>query len=301
MGPLARRLSLTRPRAVLAATPPSTWVAAFAHLLAGRPGRLVLCEHCDWAGERGGPPDPTRPAFKLQMQAAYRLADARIAVSKGAAETAARIARLPTERVEVVHNPVTPLAPETPPDAMLLSAWTRRPGKRLIAVGNLRRVKDYPTLFRALKLVNESVPANLLVLGEGPERQALERLAEELGLDDRIAMPGSVANPRAYLSRADLLVLSSTGEGFANVLVEAFACGVPVVSTDCRSGPREVLDDGRWGRLTAPRDAQALADAVCASLDAPVDRDALMRRADDFSIDAAADRYLELLLPGGAR
>ena len=298
---LAQRFAKTRPRAILAATPPATWVAAAAHLIAGRPGRLVLSEHCDWAGERSSPPDPTHLAFKLQMQAAYRLADARIAVSKGAAETAARIARLPADRVAVVHNPITPLPPESPPEPEILEAWDRRPGKRLIAVGNLRRVKDYPTLFRALKTVNETAPANLLVLGEGPERRALERLVKELGLDDRVALPGSVANTRAYMARADLLVLSSTGEGFANVLVEAFACGVPVVSTDCRSGPREILDDGRLGRLTPPRDSDALAHAVLTSLEQPADRDALMRRADDFSIDAAAERYLDLLLPGDAR
>ncbi len=111
-------------------------------------------------------------------------------------------------------------------------------------------------------------------------------------------MPGYVLNPYAYMARAQALALSSAWEGFANVLVEAMACGTPVVSTNCESGPAEILEAGRWGRLSPVGDPQALADSICKALDEPLPPDTLRQRASCFSIEAAAQRYCEALLPG---
>ncbi|HWE47674.1 MAG TPA: glycosyltransferase [Caulobacteraceae bacterium] len=295
--PLCRHLANTRPRSILAAMPPVTSLAVAARALTGLPARVVIAEHFDWSARRGVPPDPTRLGFKLQMWMAYHGADARVAVSEGVARTAARIARISPRKIEVVVNPVTPLAPAAPPDPAILDPWLARPGRKLIAVGVFKPAKDFPTLFRAVARVRETTPVSLLLLGDGAQRAELEQLRAELGLEDCVAMPGVVPNPRAYLERADLFVLSSTGEGLPTVLIEALACGAPVVSTDSPSGPREILEAGRYGVLAPVSNPDALAAAMLESLGREHDRAALVRRSLDFSVDKAVEKYLALLLP----
>jgi glycosyltransferase involved in cell wall biosynthesis len=112
---------------------------------------------------------------------------------------------------------------------------------------------------------------------------------------DRVIIAGFHPDPTPFYKTADLFVLSSDYEGFGNVIVEALACGTPVVSTDCPSGPGEILDSGRYGRLVPVGDAPALAGAMAAALDDTPDRDALIRRSDDFAPDVAARKYLDRL------
>lgn len=106
---------------------------------------------------------------------------------------------------------------------------------------------------------------------------------------------GFAENPFAFLARSSLFVLSSRYEGFANVLVEALALGVPVVSTDCPHGPREILDDGRFGPLVPVGDPVALAEAILSVMEAPIPSEVLRQRAEEFSIDRAVDAYLTLI------
>ncbi len=299
--PLARRLSQRRPRAILAAMPPSTWVATAARAWAGSRARLAVAEHFDWSGERNAPPNPEGLGFKLQTRAACRLADVRIAVSAGVAETLARIAHMPLNSIDVVYNPVTPLPPDGDTDHEIMNAWRAAPGAKLISVGSFKGAKDLPTLFRAIAKMRQARPVSLLLLGDGGLRPELEGLRASLALQACVHMPGFVPNPQAYLRHADLYLLSSTAEGLPTVIVEALACGVPVVSTDCRSGPREILEDGKYGALVPTHDADALAKAGLDALARAHDRTALERRSQDFSVDAAADRYLQLLLPDWAQ
>jgi len=137
----------------------------------------------------------------------------------------------------------------------------------------------------------------LLIFGEGPERPQLEALASTLGISDDLVLPGFVENPYAAFSRAALFVLSSDYEGLGNVLIEALACGCPVVSTDCPSGPAEILDGGRYGELVPVNDTEALAAAMIRTLDAPLPTDMLRRRGGEFSLERSVVRYLALLLP----
>jgi len=126
-------------------------------------------------------------------------------------------------------------------------------------------------------------------------RQDLEKLASTLGIQTDVDMPGFVANPFQYMARASLLVLSSLYEGLPGVLIQALACGCPVVSTDCPGGSKEILADGQFGTLVAVGDATGMADAIRAQLDNPADKDVLRQRAEDFSVDRAVGNYLELL------
>jgi glycosyltransferase involved in cell wall biosynthesis len=164
----------------------------------------------------------------------------------------------------------------------------------ILGVGRLEAQKDFATMLRAFALVNEQLPARLMILGEGSQRKILETLAEALGVSDRVVMPGYVSNPYAYMRHSALFVLSSAWEGFPSVLVEAMACGCRVVSSDCPSGPREILENGRWGTLTPVGDTGAMAAAMLNELQSPPPP-GLAQAARRFSVDAAVAQYLQVM------
>jgi glycosyltransferase involved in cell wall biosynthesis len=297
--PLAAYLRTHRPRALLACMWPMTAIAELARRLAGSKTRLVLAEHTTWSASELAAIRMQRWLLRHSMRWLHPHADGVVAVSRGAADDLARLSGLDPERIRVIHNPLvggTETGPavihERPP-----ARWWHGEHKRILAVGMLRPIKDYPTLLRAFAALRSRVPARLLILGDGDCRGELERLAMELGIAEALDMPGFIEDPTPYFRHADLHVLSSSGEGFGNVIVEALAAGTPVVSTDCRSGPREILGDGRYGRLVPVGDPLAMAEAMAAALEADHDRAALRARAAEFSIAAGAARYLDLLLP----
>ena len=137
--------------------------------------------------------------------------------------------------------------------------------------------------------------ARLMIVGQGQNEAKLRALVRELGLEGRVIFAGFHVDPAPFYASADLFVLSSDYEGFGNVIVEALSFGLPVVSTDCPSGPAEILGYGRWGGLVPVGDEEALAGAMAAALSAPVDRDALRARAADFAPEIAARKYLDLV------
>jgi glycosyltransferase involved in cell wall biosynthesis len=158
----------------------------------------------------------------------------------------------------------------------------------------LTRQKDFPTLIRAFAKVRQCRSARLMILGEGEERPQLEALTQELGLGDDVALPGFQGNAMAYMANSALFVLSSAWEGLPTVLIEALAAGTRVVSTDCPSGPREILQEGRLGALVPVGDAAGLSQAMMEELEHPretVPLDALA----PFTMDAAVDHYLRLI------
>jgi glycosyltransferase involved in cell wall biosynthesis len=294
-----------RPRALLAAGHRAnliTLAAAKASKLAedGTGTRVVLSVHnalSPGLRELG----PLRRRLRLRaLRRAYPQAEAVICVSHGvAADLADRLALSP-QRLHVIHNPIA-AADENAKDTadVPIHPWLA-PGQPpvILAAGRLTRQKAFDTLIRAFALLSDLPDHRLIILGEGSERRQLERLATALGIVERIAMPGFVPNPRAHMGRATLFVLSSDWEGFGNVLVEAMSVGTPVVSTDCQSGPREILRDGALGPLVPPGDPAALAAAMRSVLAGPpASAAALTTRALDFAPARVAARYLEVLLP----
>jgi glycosyltransferase involved in cell wall biosynthesis len=229
----------------------------------------------------------------------YPWASSVVAVSRGAADDLARAAGLPRDLVEVVYNPViTPeavVAARRPPD----HPWFA-PGQPpvILGVGRLTQQKDFPTLLRAFAEVRRRRAARLMILGEGEDRDELTSLAAELGVSDDVALPGFQDNAMAYMAGSRLFVLSSAWEGLPTVLIEALAAGARVVSTDCPSGPREILQDGRLGALVPVGDSSALAEAMVVALDRPaaaLPSDALT----PFTKEAAVDHYLRLIENAG--
>ncbi len=154
--------------------------------------------------------------------------------------------------------------------------------------------KDYPTLLEAFGLARRRVNARLVLMGQlsEPYRAGLITQARNYGVEADLGFVDFDENPFPYMGRAGLLALSSHWEGLPNVLLEALACGTPVVSTDTPHGPREILEDGKWGKLTPVGDAPALAQAMVETLqgDRPPE-EMLRRRAADFSEQRAADAY----------
>jgi glycosyltransferase involved in cell wall biosynthesis len=235
------------------------------------------------------------PIFGAWAASAYARAHI-VAVSQAlATRWQAALASYETDiDVRTLYNPIVDegSAPVVAPPHAWLAA---KDGQVVVAAGRLRPEKDFATLLRAFAKAAATRHLRLIILGEGPERATLENLARKVGIADRVLFPGFQGNIAAWLASADLFVCSSTREGFGNVLVEALAAGVPVVSTDCPFGPREILRDGALGRLTPVGDAESLAKAMVETLAAPPDAAILRARAADFSASHCIDGYLALI------
>jgi len=301
LGPLARYLREERPVALLTSVTKNGIVALWARWLAGVPTRVVVREASHFSHETARrSPAQARSITRLVTQW-YPRAEAIVAVSEGVADDLCGATGLEREKIRVLYNPVDVdgLAAQSvePPDDPWLSAGEP---SVVLGAGRLGAQKDFGTLLSAFARARAQRECRLVILGEGPQRAQLEALAKELGVRDDVRFPGFVANPYAYMARAAVFALSSRWEGFPNVLLEALACGCPVVSTDCPSGPAELLQNGRFGRLVAVGDSHALASALLEALEKPPSAEDQKSRAREFSPAGCIDRYLEVLIGGGA-
>lgn len=229
------------------------------------------------------------------MRRAYRAADAVVGVSKGIADELHQHLHIPRERTSVIYNPIVTDTLARMANEPLDHPWFQAGQPPVIvAVGRLDPHKDFPTLLRAFAQVRQTLSSRLVILGDGLQRDQLEQLAEELRISDDLEMPGFTNNPFPYMRHAAVLALSSRLEGFGNVLVEALACGTPVVATDCPHGPREILKGGRFGPLAPIGDHDALARAIVSTITNPLPAEALRDHACDFSAKGTAARYNSL-------
>jgi glycosyltransferase involved in cell wall biosynthesis len=291
---LARYLRQQRPTALVSFLEQANVAAVVARRMARRwRGALAVTEHAAFAIHRRRPVSFRHRLALAGAPIAYRDADVLIGVSAGTAQDWSR--RLGGRvRCEAIHNPVIGDDCTSRAAAPGPHPWFDEEPGPLLAVGRLAPEKDHATLLESL-----ARPAlagrRLVIIGDGPERRALESLAERLGLGGRVLFMGHCPDPFPAMARASVLVNPSRYEGFGNVLVEALACGTRVVATDCPFGPREILADGRWGRLVPPGDPDSLAAGIVAALAAAPDRAALQTRAQDFHQRRIAGRYLEVL------
>jgi glycosyltransferase involved in cell wall biosynthesis len=292
---LARYLRRESPHAVLSALSHSNVVAVWARALARTPTRIVVSEHIAVSQSTANATRLRERMLPAFMRRAYPRADGIVAVSEGVADDLAAYIGVDRSRITPIYNPIvterlTALAQEP----LNLPGFGSSDPPVVLGAGRLTAQKDFESLVRAFAEVRRRRPARLVILGEGEERRKLQALARELGVEADIHLPGYVDNPYPYMKRAGVFVLCSRWEGFGNVLVEAMACGTPVVSTDCPDGPREILEGGRHGRLVPVADPPALARAIEAQLDAPACPTAV-RRAHDFTADAALVKYRKVL------
>jgi glycosyltransferase involved in cell wall biosynthesis len=225
----------------------------------------------------------------------YRRANAIIAVSQGVADDLVNNIGVSRNKTHVIYNPIVTPALLEKMQIVPSHPWFV-PGTPpvVLAVGRLTAQKDYPALLHAFALARQEREMHLLILGEGEKRFELEAMVSSLGLENDVQMPGFVPNPYMYMARASVFVLSSAWEGFSNVIAEALACGVPVVSTDCPSGPAEILENGKFGKLVPVGDPNAMARAILATLDSIPDRRLLRQRAQVFSLETVTSQYIDL-------
>lgn len=294
--PLSRYLRQRRPRVLVSTQGHANLVALWAARLAGQGTPVIVTEHNTLSRASGQQNRLMGALWPALLRTFYPWAASVVAVSRGVADDLAASSGLPRSRIEVVYNPV--ITPELLAQARQTPdhPWFE-PGQPpvVLGVGRLTPQKDFHTLLRGFARVRRHRHARLIILGDGAERDPLLALARELELTDHdVALLGFRENPFAYMGASSVFVLSSAWEGLPTVLIEALASGTRVVSTDCPSGPREILQGGHLGALVPVGDPGAMAEAILAALARPngtVPADSLL----PFTRDAATGHYLRLI------
>jgi len=294
---LVRYLWRSRPEAILTAMSHCSVVALLAKKIALSKARVVVSQRQNLSASIAKSSKARQRIQIAIIKFIYSRADAIVANSQGVADDLCALTGLTRSRVTVIPNPVAFEELEALASYSVDHPWVReRDLPVVLAVGRLTAQKDFATLLRAFADVLREVPARLIILGEGEDRAALEELCQELGITENVALPGFQQNVYAWMAKSDLVVLSSKYEGSPNVLVEAMALSRPVVSTDCPSGPRELLDGGRLGRLVPTSDSTALAKAIVASLRSPLaSGDELKARVTPFALPNVTDQFRRVL------
>jgi glycosyltransferase involved in cell wall biosynthesis len=292
-----------RPQAVVAASSLVNLMALWSVRLAALPVRVLVSERNPPSTVLRGSRPWRRRYLPLLMARTYPFADAIVTVSYGVAADLMAITGLPAGRIMTIYNPVVGDEIAALARAPVPHPWFA-PGQPpiVLACGRMAEQKDYPTLIRAFADLRRRRPARLVILGEangrgkaGHLRGALLHLARDLGVASDVGLLGYAENPYAYMARATVFALSSKFEGFGNALVEAMACGCPVVSTDCPVGPREILDAGRYGDLVPVGDSGAMAAAIERVIGGRRVAASVRERAALFTASSAADAYLDAL------
>jgi len=292
---LIRYLRTERPTALLSALYVNI-IALWAKRITGFPQRLVLSEHNTLTSVSSGEKDLRWKLYPELARWFYPWADGIVAVSKGVASDLELAARLSPGRIQVIYNPIVTPDLQKKSQTILEHPWFGKGESPVVlGVGRLTAQKAFSVLIEAFAQVRKSQPVRLLILGEGEERPMLEAQIRKLGLEQDVDLPGFVANPYPYMAHAALFVLSSRWEGLPTVLVEAMSLRIPVIATDCPSGPREILGDSQYGQLVPVDDPIALAQAIKSLLANHVVCP-LAESWKPFELDFVTDQYMNILL-----
>jgi glycosyltransferase involved in cell wall biosynthesis len=296
--PLVSYLRREQPAALISFLDHAGIVALWARRLSGTSTRVICTVHNALTTAAPTSSNLRSRIMPLFLRVFYPSADEVVAVSEGVAHELSKATGFPLKRIRVIYNPVI--------TDDLLSARTRTPPHPwltdggppvVLGVGRLTRQKDFESLIRAFAQVRQHQRARLLILGEGPERPALEALIRQLGLESEVSLPGFLPGAHECMAKAAVFVLSSIWEGLPTVLIEALAVGTRVVSTDCPSGPREILRGGELGRLVPPGDLAALIAGIQAAL-GDASRGVPLDHLKEFTREVAVRAYLDLTQNG---
>lgn len=284
-----------RPDAVLTAMTHANIIVIFAIWLSRIKTKLVISERVDISGLDKTENLLGRLFINCLMKMTYRYAHKLVAVSRGVASGIIESLKLPADFVDVIYNPVnlkqiSILSLESP-----THPWFFDGGPPvIIAAGRLSQQKNFSLLINAFSELRKNILARLIIIGEGEDRVHLEALILKFGMEADIQLPGFVENPYSWFRSSSVFVLSSRWEGLPNVLIEAMACGVPVVSTDCPSGPAEILENGKWGKLVPLDGQKEMAVAIAEALRKP--KPSSNKFFEKFALETVVAKYRSLLV-----
>ncbi len=285
-----------KPKALISALEHTNVLAIWAKRLAFAPTKNIITEHISSSHihyAAGYTPNKLR-ATLFAMRFSYPLAEKIVTVSQGVADDLVQTIGINKNKLEVIYNPVLNETMFEKANEPVDHPWFQdgQPPV-LLGVGRFVPQKDFPNLLRAFAILRKKQMARLVILGEGELRGQLEALVKELGIQEDVQLPGFNNNPYAYMKKASVFVLSSVLEGLPTVLIEAMALGTPVVSTDCKSGPKEILGNSGYGTLVPTENSEALATAIEKTINSPkqiIDQNKLKR----YTSDEASNHYLRV-------
>jgi glycosyltransferase involved in cell wall biosynthesis len=293
---LVKYLRDVKPDALIAGLDHVNLIALWAKILSRSQSKVLIGNHTHLSSAIRSSPKLQEKIYPLLLHLFYTHADAIMSVSDGSADDLAKVAGIPRNKIQTIYNPF-PISEIVRMSTEPLDHPWFAAGQPpvILTVGRLSNEKDYSTLIKAFAALRKQREARLIILGTGKERSSLMALAEGLGIRDDLYMPGFCNNPYAYMSRSRVFALSSKWEGLSTVLIEALICGTQVVSTDCPSGPGEILSNGKFGRLVPVGDPASLAAAMEEAINQPIPAERLRERAAMFTVDRAVDKYLRAL------
>jgi glycosyltransferase involved in cell wall biosynthesis len=295
---LARHVHVSRPKVLFSALSHANLIALIACKVFPSKTKLIVSERSNLSSALRNS-DYKEKIVAIGMRLLYWKADKILAVSNGVADDLAGHISCDRSKIDVLYNPVE--VPTSGESIDLVCPASFRAGLSsgesiILGVGRLTQQKNFALLIRAFAMVRSVRPCKLVILGDGELSRDLIEIAESLDILEDVYMPGFSRDPFTWMKLADVFVLSSDWEGLPNVLIQAMACGTPVVSTDCKSGPAEILEDGKWGRMVPTNDPYRMSLAILEALDDKNHPDARLRAA-DFSVEVAVRRLLDFIKP----
>jgi glycosyltransferase involved in cell wall biosynthesis len=298
---MAKYLKARKPDAVIAAMTHSSAAAVLARKLAGSKTKIIATEHSTMSQIVANTPGLKYRWMPMWSRWTLNSADAVVAVSAGVADDLSAQTGIRREAFHVIYNPVITDSLRSAANVSVEHPWFQ-PGEPpvILAVGRLDKQKDFSMLVRAFREVRNRRPARLVILGEGPDRIRIEKAVQDAGLTQDVALPGAEQNPYKFMHRAAAFALSSKWEGFGVVLVEALALGLPVVATNCKHGPSEILCNGKFGALVPVGNHDAMAQALLETLNRPL-RSEMTDHLEQFTVRNIAQRYLSLAVEQDSR
>ncbi|KST67684.1 glycosyltransferase [Mastigocoleus testarum] len=290
---LSQYLREHQPNTLISHTTHTNAIAVLARFLVQEKIRLVLVEDNTLFARKSK--SFQRKFFPILMKLLYRYADAIVGVSYATARDLESRLGLRTGKVKIIYNPVVDSQLTFQANESFNHPWFQKGAPPVfLAMGRLTQQKDFATLIKAFSILRSNKVARLMIIGEGELRGELEYLTKKLGIAQDVAIPSFVKNPYVYMKNASAFVMSSRWESLGNVLIEAMACGCPVVSTDCPHGPREILAAGKYGILVPVEDVFTLSYAMLKVLETPIRTELLVRRANYFSVRRSVSKYLAI-------
>ena len=272
---------------------PLTSIIIFAWVLSGKKGKLFVTEHNPLTFQITQLSKLKEFVLRLIFSLSYRFATGITTVSKGIKNDLLQLAHINNDKIDVIYNPVA-IGKNKISKLFNLEKkiWDSSYNVKLLSVGNLKVQKNHKLLINAFAKLPKNLNAQLIIIGEGPIRKELEELINNLKLSKRISLIGHQKNPYPWYHSADLFILSSNYEGFGNVLIEALECGLPIVSTNCVSGPKEILENGKYGKLVEVNNVDDLKNGIIEQINKKHDKKKLIERSQDFLISKISDEYL---------